>query len=117
MPIVRTALLAAAASLIAVAAYAQPDTGAAPSVPQTPPDNSQAAPPMTDNGAMQAPAQTPPPADPSATTGAATDTSATVDANGVIWHAAQPIPDTPANRAADGQPMSRTGRLTKPIGD
>jgi len=111
MPIVRTALLAAAASLIAVAAYAQPDTGAAPPVPQTPPDNSQAAPPMTDNGAMQAPA------DASAATTAASDTSATVDANGVVWHAAQPVPDTPANRAAYGQPMSRTGRLTKPIGN
>ncbi len=31
--------------------------------------------------------------------------------------ASQPVPDTPQNRAKYGQPMSRSGRLTKPIGD
>jgi hypothetical protein len=31
--------------------------------------------------------------------------------------ASQPVPDTPANRARYGEPMSRAGRLTAPIGD
>jgi len=29
----------------------------------------------------------------------------------------QPVPDTPANRARFGQPLSHAGRLTAPIGD
>jgi hypothetical protein len=31
--------------------------------------------------------------------------------------ASQPVPDTPQNRAQFGQPLSRAGKLTAPIGD
>lgn len=31
--------------------------------------------------------------------------------------ASQPVPDTPQNRARFGQPMSRAGKMTAPIGD
>ena len=31
--------------------------------------------------------------------------------------ASPPVPDTPANRSRYGQPLSRSGRLTAPIGD
>jgi hypothetical protein len=110
MPIVRSALLAVAASLFAATAFAMPDSYSAPAAPQPQPQDTQPA-PAPDNSAMPAPSGM------SAATGAAADTSATVDANGVVWHSAQPVPDTPANRAAYGQPMSRTGRLTRPIGD
>jgi hypothetical protein len=112
MPFVRTALLAAAASLLAATAFAQTDAGAMPPSDQsaTLPPASDPAPAVTDSSAM------PPPAD-AAPIGAAADTSATVDANGVVWHSAQPIPDTRANRAADGQPLSHAGKVSPPIGN
>jgi hypothetical protein len=99
--------------MFAVAAYAQP-TMNSNAVPQTPPDNTQMGgpPPATDNGPGMAPGGMS-----AAATGMAADTSATVDANGVVWHASQPIPDTPADRAAYGQPLSRTGKMTAPIGN
>jgi hypothetical protein len=34
-----------------------------------------------------------------------------------ITVASQPVPDTRANRAAFGQPLSRAGKRTAPIGD
>lgn len=43
--------------------------------------------------------------------GQATDPTSTVTV------ASQPVPDTPANRAAFGQPLSRAGKRTAPIGD
>jgi hypothetical protein len=54
-----------------------------------------------------------------APTGAATNTSATVttDANGTQVIASQPVPDTPANRAQYGKPMSRAGKRTAPAGN
>jgi hypothetical protein len=91
--------------MLAAAAFADPVPAPMSPVPDA------SAPPMTD---MSAPPATP---DASAPTGAATDTSATVDANGVLMHSSAPIPDTPANRAAYGQPLSRTGKLTAPIGN
>jgi hypothetical protein len=110
---IRSALVAAAASMFAVAAFADPVS--APVTPMPQPDASQSAPdssgpPMTD---MSAPARQ----DAMAPVGSSTDASATVDANGVIMHSAAPIPDTPANRAAFGQPLSRTGKRTPPIGN
>jgi opacity protein-like surface antigen len=124
---IRSALLAAAASLIAAAAVADPVPAPVTSIPQTPPEMNQAGPPdtstngsatmgsdATTNGSASMGVTTP---DASADTGAAADTSATVDANGVLMHSAAPIPDTPANRAAYGQPLSRTGKLTPPIGN
>jgi hypothetical protein len=104
MPLARYALAAAAACLIGGVAVAQP----APSDNAQPPAN----PPATSD-------QTPPPAQPAATaqppsqtteapTGAAANTSATAGA---------PVPDTPANRAKYGQPLSRAGKRTKPAGN
>ena len=63
-------------------------------------------------GDAQAP-QAPPPA--TAPTGS--NASATVDSNGVITVASQPVPDTPANRQAYGQPLSRAGKRTAPKGN
>ena len=101
MPLVRTTLLAAAACLIGATAYAQPDqtTGQA--------DMSQ--PPA---------ASTTTTTDMSAQTGATSATSATVDAStGAQVIASQPVPDTVANRAAYGQPLSRAGKRTAPRGN
>ena len=95
MPLVRTALMATAACLIGATAYAQTDNTA----PQQPPPQSSM------------------PADATASTGGAANTSATVDANGVQVIASAPVPDTPANRAAYGQPLSRAGKRTAPRGN
>lgn len=45
--------------------------------------------------------------------------SVTVDANGDrhMLVTSPPVPDTPANRAKYGQPLSRAGRRTAPAGD
>ena len=40
-----------------------------------------------------------------------------VDPQGPKVIASQPVPDTPDNRAKFGQPLSRAGRHTAPIGD
>jgi hypothetical protein len=61
--------------------------------------------------------QGPAPANQSAPTGGAANASATVDANGVQVIASQPVPDTKANRAAYGQPLSRAGKRTAPKGN
>ena len=103
MPLVRTALMATAACLIGATAYAQTSDNQAP---QQPPPQSAA---PADQGSM--------PADASASTGGAANTSATVDANGTQVIASQPVPDTRANRAAYGQPLSRAGKRTAPKGN
>ena len=94
MPLVRTALMATAACLIGATAYAQTDN-TAPQQPMPPADQ---------------------PAPPAAPTEAA-NASATVDANGNQVIASQPVPDTRANRAAYGQPLSRAGKRTAPAGN
>ena len=130
MPLVRSALIATAACLIGAAAYAQPaSTDTAPpagdqSMPQSPPP--AASPDMNAGQPGQAgPDMNAPPANagapPSgpADTGSAANTSAnvTTDANGTQVIASQPVPDTPANRAQSGKPMSRAGKRTAPAGN
>jgi len=142
MPLIRTALIATAACLIGAAAYAQPtttdqappagdsqsmpqaapdtgappaatpDTGAAPSTGAAMPDSSTgSSAPMPDNsGAMNA---TPG----AAQVGTPANTSTTVDANGNQVVASQPVPDTKANRAAYGAPLSHAGKHTAPAGN
>ena len=123
MPLVRSALIATAACLIGAVAYAQPATTDQASPP---PADQSAAPPAASadmNAAPPANASPAPDAMPSAgastaaPTGAAANTSATVDANGTQVIASQPVPDTPANRAAFGKPMSHAGKRTAPSGD
>ena len=95
MPLVRTAMMATAALLIGSVAYAQP-TDTTPSADQAPPPSSA-------------------PAD---TASAAAASGSTVDAStGAQVIASQPVPDTPANRAAYGQPLSRAGKRTAPRGN
>ena len=117
MPLVRSALIATAACLFGAAAYAQPSTTdqAPPAASQSTPDYAAPAPPPAD--------QTPPPAPsshmsaPTAQTGAAANTSATASFGGPEVIASKPVPDTPANRAAYGQPLSHAGKHTKPAGN
>ena len=47
----------------------------------------------------------------------AADIDAHLNSRGPELVANRPIPDTPANRARYGDPDSRSGRLTAPIGD
>ncbi len=99
---VKTFKIAAAAGLLAAsltgAAWAQDASGAmAPSAPTT--DSSQ-------------PAMTPPMA-PSADTAAA-NSNATVTETTVTNG---PVPDTAANRAKYGAPMSHAGKRSKPAGN
>jgi hypothetical protein len=112
MPLVRYALAAAAACLLGGAAYAQ--TGADQSAP--PPADQSAAQPADNSGAAA-----PPAADNTqpgiAATGAGTETSAVVNGQTVEVISSQPVPDTKANRAKYGQPLSRAGKRTKPIGN
>jgi hypothetical protein len=106
MQLARTALIATAACLIGAAAYAQPaSSDTSQSAPQTAPDNS--APPSSMSSGASSSAQT----------GTATNASTTVDANGNAVVASQPVPDTAANRASYGQPLSRAGKRTKPAGN
>ena len=102
MPLVKTAMMAMAASLIGATAYAQTDNGA--QAPQQPPPQSSM---PADNTSA--------PAD--AATGQAGNASATVGANGVVTIASQPVPDTKENRKAFGQPLSRAGRRTAAKGN
>jgi hypothetical protein len=92
---------------------------------QTPADPAAASPPtMTaaiDQSAVASPA---PPATPmTASTdvdpAAGANSSVSVDSNGVqsLHVASSPIPDTPANRAKYGKPMSHAGRKTTPAGN
>ncbi len=104
MPLVRTALMAAAACLIGATAYAQTDNTA----PQQPPPQSSM---PADQGAAPADQAAPP----AATAGA--NASATVDSSGNQVIASQPVPDTKANRATYGQPLSRAGKRTAPAGN
>ena len=105
MPLVKTALIATATCLIGATAYAQTDnSGQAPQQP--PPQSSRPA----DQNATN-------PADANAQTGGAANASATVDASGNQVIASQPVPDTPANRAAFGQPLSPAGKHTAPKGN
>jgi hypothetical protein len=91
--------MATAACLIGATAYAQ-TTDTTTDMSQSPPPSSAPAPDMN------------------APTGAAANTSATVDAaNGAQVIASQPVPDTAANRAAYGQPLSRAGKRTAPRGN
>jgi hypothetical protein len=107
MPLVRSALIATAACLIGAAAYAQPTS--TDQTPPTPGDQSmpQASPPAPSSDVAAPPAQT----------GAATNTSATVSSGGTEVIASQPVPDTPANRAAYGAPLSHAGKHTAPKGN
>ena len=43
--------------------------------------------------------------------------SEALDPDGPTIVRGRPVPDTPANRARYGQPMSRAGKMTAPIGD
>ena len=90
MPLVRTALMATAACLLGGVAFAQTDNAEAPQAPA-------------------APAAAP--------TGAEANAAATVNSNGVVTVASQPVPDTPENRKAFGKPLSRAGRHTAPKGN
>jgi len=46
-----------------------------------------------------------------------TPSDAALNPTGPTMIASQPVPDTAANRAAFGQPLSRAGKRTAPIGD
>jgi hypothetical protein len=83
-----------------------------PPAPQTPAPATPA--PATDPLAPYGPIQAAPA---QSATQAGTPVSATTDANGMQIVASAPVPDTPANRAKYGKPMSRAGRLTKPVGN
>ena len=108
MLLVRSALIATAACLIGAAAYAQPATTdqAPPAGAQSMPQDNSAPATSTD---MSAPG--------SDRRFAANTFVATVGANGAQVIASQPVPDTPANRAAFGQPLSHAGKHTKPAGN
>jgi hypothetical protein len=97
--------MATAACLIGATAYAQTDNTA----PQQPPPQSSM---PADQGAAPAD-QAAPPAAPTAGANA----SATVDFSGNQVIASQPVPDTKANRATYGQPLSRAGKRTAPAGN
>ncbi|HEY1752099.1 MAG TPA: hypothetical protein VGG29_12620 [Caulobacteraceae bacterium] len=110
MPLVRSALIATAACLIGAAAYAQTTTG-----DTTPPagDTTQSMPQTPDNSQVAAPQTSP---DMSAQTGTSVNTSATATGGNEVI-ASQPVPDTPANRAKYGKPLSRAGKRTAPAGN
>jgi hypothetical protein len=107
MPRVHSALTAAVAfCLIGSAGVAVAQTTMSPS-DQAPPAD-QAAP-------AAAPADQAPP--PAASTASGTETSAVVNGQTVQVITSQPVPDTRANRAQYGQPLSRAGRRTAPAGN
>ena len=118
MPLVRyTFAAAAAALLVGGAAVAQPamPAGTSPDNNANPPAQDQSTPPpatTSDTGSMGGQTDTATPA-----TGAASNTSADVASGGVQVIASQPVPDTRANRAKYGQPMSHAGKHTAPTGD
>jgi len=123
MPLVRYALIATAACLLGGAAYAQPattDQAAPPADQAAPPAASSdmnAPPPATAGPAVDATPSTGAMPGATAQTGAAANTSATVDASGTQVIASQPVPDTAANRAAYGAPLSHAGKHTAPKGN
>ncbi len=122
MPLARITLAAAVAALLmGGAAVAQPATqdGASPDNGANPPATDQSAPiPADQSGTTtndQA-SQPMPPADSSAMAPTGANVSATAPA-GVQVIASAPVPDTPANRAKYGKPMSNAGKRTAPTGD
>jgi len=124
MPLVRSALIATAACLFGAAAYAQPATTDQPAAPPAAASSdmnqapSTAAPPADAAPAPDtAPSTSAGPAPATAPVGSAANTSTTVGANGTEVIASQPVPDTPANRAAFGAPLSHAGKHTAPKGN
>ncbi|HTX50172.1 MAG TPA: hypothetical protein VME40_12385 [Caulobacteraceae bacterium] len=109
---VLTATFVAAASGAAIgAAHAQPSASSPATSATAPPvSQGQSAPAAIDRATL-ASAMTTEPANAIVTV--------TTDANGDrhVLVASPPVPDTPANRAKYGQPLSRAGRRTAPIGD
>lgn len=103
----------AGASVVALAVSAFVAGG--PALAQTASDAPNATPAVQPGPAAATVQPSPQPA--AAPTGSPTDTSATVGPNGVQVVASQPVPDTPANRAAYGQPLSHAGKRSKPNGD
>jgi len=113
-------MMAAVAAALAgpMAAHAQQSDQAAPAPQAAPMPDTNAAPapqqaapmPGTDTNANM------PTAAPSATQ-AAMPVSATTDATGSQVVSNGPVPDTRANRAKYGRPMSRAGKMTKPAGN
>ncbi len=73
-------------------------------------DQPQTAPMPADAGAA-------PPSAAMPATQAGTPAAATTDATGAQVVSNGPVPDTPANRAKYGRPMSRAGRHTQPAGN
>jgi hypothetical protein len=110
MSILRIALALTIATGLTSAVAAQtptaPESGAPPTV-SAPVD--QSAPPPA----------TPMTATPDAGPAAGANSSVTVGADGVrtLHIASSPVPDTLANRAKYGPPMSNGGRKTRPIGN
>jgi len=108
MPLIRIAMIAAAAALASATAYAQTTSADTTTAPQTPPAADSAPAPTADTTAP-APVAI-------AQNDAATGVTVT-QTGGVQVIAAQPVPDTPANRAKYGAPMSHAGRRTAPTGN
>ena len=121
MPLVRYTLAAAAAALlVGGVAMAQPamPAGSSPDNNANPPAQDQPTPPPATTSDPSAPMSGSAPMDTATpATGAAANTSADVTSGGVQVIASQPVPDTPANRAKYGQPMSHAGKHTAAKGD
>jgi hypothetical protein len=116
MPLVRYAFGALAASLIASAAIAQDTSTPAKSTDNNPPPADSAASAATGAADTATAAATSAPAA-AAAASAATPTSAVVNGQTVEVVASQTVPDTKANRAKFGQPLSREGRATAAKGN
>lgn len=115
MSLVRAALAAAAAACaLGATAYAQPTYDNGPPPGGAPVQGAPADQPMAPNGPGDGSMAGP---DDRSATGAGANASVTVNAQGQQVIASQPVPDTPQNRAQYGQPMSRAGKMTKPVGD
>lgn len=106
--VIAASVAACLAGGVAAAQPASPPTPASATAPTA--SQGQSAPAAIDR-ATQASAMTTEPAN--------ATVSATVDANGVqhLLVASPPVPDTPANRAKYGQPLSNAGRHTQPSGN
>jgi hypothetical protein len=118
MPLARYTIAAATAALfMGGIAAAQPATSQGSSDNNAnPPASAQpaSAPAASDQGSATAntTAETAMPANSSAA-----NISASVAADGTQVIASQPVPDTPANRAKYGKPMSNAGKRTPATGD